>query len=45
LKFCFSYDPEGQQYVFNITKISGTLILSAALILLAFLVFKRKRNN
>lgn len=43
LQFCFSYDAEGKKYVFNITKISGTLILSAALILLIFLVFKRKK--
>lgn len=43
LKFCFSYDPVGKRYVFNITKISGTLILSAALILFAFLVLKRKK--
>ena len=42
LKFCFSYDPEGKKYVFNITKISGIIILGSALILLAFLVFKRK---
>lgn len=43
LKFCFSYDPEGKKYVFNITKISGILILGSALIFLAFLVFKRKK--
>ena len=27
LKYCFSYDPEGQKYVINITKISGSLII------------------
>lgn len=43
LQFCFSYDAEGKKYVFNITKISGTLILSAALILLIILIFKRKK--
>jgi protein SCO1/2 len=43
LKFCFSYDPEGKRYVFNITKISGIIILGAALILFAFLVLKRKK--
>lgn len=43
LQFCFSYDPGGKKYVFNITKISGILILGAALILLSFLVFKRKK--
>lgn len=43
LQFCFSYDPGGKRYVFNITKISGTLILGAALVLFAFLVIKRKK--
>jgi len=43
LEFCFSYDPEGKTYVFNITKISGTIILGFALILLAFLVLKGKK--
>ncbi len=43
LQFCFSYDAEGKKYVFNITKISGTLILGAALILLIILIFKRKK--
>ncbi len=45
LQFCFSYDPSGKRYVFNITKISGILILGAALIFLSFLVFKRKSSN
>lgn len=48
LKFCFSYDPEGQRYVLNITSISGSIILLAALIFLAFLLIsnrKRQSNN
>lgn len=45
LRFCYSYDPEGQSYVLNVTKISGTLILFFALVLLAVLVLKPKRKK
>lgn len=27
LQFCYSYDPKGQQYVLNITRVSGILII------------------
>jgi len=45
LRYCFSYDPEGQTYVMNVTKVSGTLILFFAAILLLLLVFKPKRKK
>jgi len=46
LRYCYSYDPVGQTYVMNVTKISGTLILFFAVVLLLFLVFKpRKKEN
>lgn len=46
LNYCFSYDPEGQKYVFNMTKISGTLILLLAGSLLFTMIIKgRKRKN
>jgi protein SCO1/2 len=45
LRFCYSYDPVGQTYVMNITKISGTLILFFAVIFLLVLVFKSKRKK
>lgn len=46
LKYCFSYDPEGQKYVFNMTKVSGTIILLLAASLLFSMIFKgRKRKN
>lgn len=46
LKYCFSYDPEGQKYVLNFTKISGSIILIIALTLLGTLVVRgRKRKN
>lgn len=43
LQFCYSYDPAGQTYVLNVTKITGSLILFIALLFFLVLVFKRKR--
>jgi protein SCO1 len=45
LKFCFSYDPDGQRYVLNITKISGTIILLLALALLTGLIVSNKKRK
>jgi protein SCO1/2 len=45
LNYCFSYDPEGQTYVMNITKVSGTLILFFAVVLLLVLIFKSKKKK
>jgi protein SCO1/2 len=45
LQFCFSYDPEGKKYVFNITKISGGLILGLALILFLVLSLKKRKSQ
>lgn len=45
LRYCFSYDPVGQKYVMNVTKISGTIILFFAIILLLFLLLKPKRKK
>lgn len=44
LQFCYSYDPDGQTYVLNVTKITGTLILFIALILFLYLIFKPKKK-
>lgn len=44
LNYCFSYDPEGKKYVFNITKVAGTIIIVFALGLLTFLIFNKKRR-
>jgi protein SCO1 len=38
LNFCFTYDPVGQAYVLNITKLGGIIIMFFATILLLFLV-------
>jgi protein SCO1/2 len=45
LKFCFSYDAEGKKYVFNITKVSGGIILFFALLFFATLIFKSRKNK
>lgn len=45
LNYCFSYDPKGKKYVFNITKISGSIILILALSLLFSLLYKGKRKS
>lgn len=45
LNYCFSYDPVGQTYVMNITKVSGTIILFFALVLLLFLGLKSKKKK
>ncbi len=45
LKFCFSYDADGQRYVLNITKISGTIILIMALGLFTYLFVSNRRKN
>lgn len=45
LNYCFSYDPVGQTYVLNVTKVSGTIILFFALVLLLVLILKPKRKR
>jgi protein SCO1/2 len=44
LQYCYSYDPEGQKYVMNVTKVAGTLIIFMSLILFLVLVLVRKRK-
>lgn len=45
LEFCFSYDPQGQKYKLQITKIAATIILFFGVLLLAFLVLKPKKRR
>ncbi|MBW8326396.1 MAG: SCO family protein [Prolixibacteraceae bacterium] len=45
MQYCFSYDPVGQAYVLNVTKISGTLILFVAVLFFLILIFKPKRKK
>lgn len=44
LRYCYAYDPIGQTYVMNFTKVGGILILFFAAIFLAFLLFKPKKR-
>jgi protein SCO1/2 len=45
LNYCFSYDPAGKKYVLNITKISGSIILFFALLLLFSLLYKGNKKK
>jgi len=45
LKYCFSYDPEGQKYVINITKISGSIIIFIAISMFLGLAFSKRNRN
>lgn len=41
LQFCYSYDPAGQAYVLNITKITASLIIAIVLLFFITLLLKR----
>lgn len=45
LAYCFSYDPDGNKYIFNINKVFGTIIFLGAGIFLAVLLFKKGKRN
>lgn len=45
LDYCFSYDPEGKTYVFNVTRVSGTIILILALALLGSLIVSNRKKK
>lgn len=46
LNYCFSYDPHGKKYVFNITKVAGSVVIFfAALLLFIMLLNERKRKK
>lgn len=45
LNFCYTYDPVGQAYVLNITKLGGIIIMFFATILLLYLVLKPKSSG
>ncbi|MDY0103731.1 MAG: SCO family protein [Lentimicrobium sp.] len=44
LQFCYTYDPAGQQYVLNVTKVAGTVILIIALIVFLILILKPRKK-
>jgi protein SCO1/2 len=40
LQYCYSYDPEGQGYVLNITRVAGIIIIFLTLSIFLYLVLK-----
>lgn len=44
LRYCFSYDPIGQTYVMNFTKVGGIFIMFFAIIFLGILILKPKKK-
>jgi protein SCO1/2 len=45
LQYCYSYDPVGQAYVLNVTKVTGSIILVMGLIVFLLLVFMKPRKK
>lgn len=46
LAYCYSYDPKGRKYVFNITKVAGTLgLISVAALFIGLTVRSRVRGR
>jgi len=45
LLYCFSYDPAGKKYVFNFTKVGGTIFLVGLVIFIAFLSIKKTKQK
>jgi protein SCO1 len=43
LQYCYSYDPVGQKYVLNITKVAGIIIIFLALVIFLVLILGRRR--
>lgn len=45
LQYCYSYDPDGQGYVLNVTRVAGTIILFIAGIILIVLLVKPRTKK
>lgn len=45
LSYCFSYDPNGKKYVFNVMKVSATIILIGIVTLFLVLTLTGKRKS
>jgi protein SCO1/2 len=45
VRFCFSFDPQNKRYVFNIFRVSATVILLTAGAFLTFLVFYGRKTK
>lgn len=45
LEYCFSYDPQGQRYKLQVTKITATIILFSLIIFLIILIITKKKRK
>jgi len=45
MEFCFSYDPEGRRYVFNLLRVSGTVILLTLGSFLTYLIISGRKKR
>ncbi|PLX81631.1 MAG: SCO family protein [Desulfuromonas sp.] len=45
VSFCFSYDPENKTYVFNLMRVSATVVMATAGTLLGFLLLTGRRKK
>ncbi|MGF7140431.1 SCO family protein [Roseimarinus sediminis] len=45
LQFCYSYDPVGQTYMLNITRVFGVMMIFLAVIFLIILIVKSKKKK
>ena len=45
MKMCFSYDPEGRKYVFNIVRVTAFVMLSSLVVFGSFLYFTTRRSR
>lgn len=45
MKMCFSYDPEGRTYVFNVVRVTAFVMLSSLVIFGTFLYFTTRRRR
>ena len=45
LEYCFNYDPQGQGYTLSVTRVTGTIILFIAFIILISLLLSKRKNS
>ncbi|MDD8017975.1 MAG: SCO family protein [Bacteroidota bacterium] len=43
LQYCYSYNPEGRRYIFNVTRVSGAVIILFAAVFVVYLTVKPKK--
>lgn len=45
LQYCFNYDPDGRRYVFNITKVAGTVMFLLIAVFMLWLFLAKKNRS